>query len=256
MKFRHWIIGIVLVLLVASAIVGLVLTQNVGQPSGIQTSARSRGKKVAGATDLPAPETLVDVAPLQTARRVAALAASSDEQRLSDQAQKIADHEVDLAFYDALRTAGRQTPPNTPAIQDIFARKKAGEAAVNTDQELITQLTKKLAQAPDSQKENLQDQLDVAKAQLELDPDEVDDATEDLQRSGADPKAKIKRLQAEHEAGISGGPISPSPHAPATEEKYHVPTLLLVIHRGRPLRPGRVPIGQATEEEAREGAHH
>src|SRR5258708_32242478 len=102
MKLRHWIIGIVLVLLVASAIVGLVLKQNVGQPSGIQTSARARGKKVARATDLPSPETLVDVAPLQTARRVAALAACSDEQSLSDQAQKIADHADQLACYDPI----------------------------------------------------------------------------------------------------------------------------------------------------------
>src|SRR6195256_3586213 len=204
MKFRHWIIGIVLVLLVAAAIVGLVLTRNVGQPvQGIQTSSKSGGKKVAATSGLSSSEPLVNERPLQTARRVAALAGASDEQRLSDQAQKVADHEVDLAFYDALRTAGRQTPPNTPEIQDIFARKKAGEAAVSTDQEQIAELTKKLAQASDAQKENLQDQLDVAKAELELDQYEVDDAAEDLQRAGADPKAKVKRLQAEHEAGIS-----------------------------------------------------
>jgi small-conductance mechanosensitive channel len=249
MKLRQWIIGIVLVLLVASAIVGLVWTQNLGQPSqGTQTSAKSRGKKVAGATDLSSAEPLVDVSPLQMARRVAALAASSDEQRLSDQAQKIADHEVDLAFYDALRTAGRQTPPNTPEIQEIFARKKAGEAAVNTDQELITQLTKKLAQASDSQKENLQDQLDVAKAQLELDQYEVDDATEDLQRSGADPKAKIKRLQAEHEAGISGGPIPPSAQARAAEQNYQAHTLLSVFRAWRQLLQERMQIEEARQE--------
>src|SRR6266851_127087 len=249
MKLRHWIIGIVLVLLVASAIVGLVLTQNLGQPSqGIQRSTKSGGKKVASTTDSSSAESLVDVGPLQRARRVAALAASSDEQRLSDQAQKIADHEVDLAFYDALRTAGRQTPPNTPEIQDIFARKKAGEAAVSTDQELITQLTKKLAQASDAQKENLQDQLDVAKAQLELDQYEVDDAAEDLQRAGADPKAKIKRLQAEHEAGISGGPIPPSAQARATEQNYQAHTLLSVFRAWRQLRQERMQIEEARQE--------
>src|SRR5258708_31083257 len=249
MKLRQWIIGIVLVLLVASAIVGLVWTQNLGQPSqGTQTSAKSRGKKVAGATDLSSAEPLVDVSPLQTARRVAALAASSDEQRLSDQAQKIADHEVDLAFYDALRTAGRQTPPNTPEIQEIFARQKAGEAAVNTDQELITQLTKKLAQASASRKENLQDQLDVAKAQLELDQYEVDDAAEDLQRAGADPKAKIKRLQAEHEAGSSGSPIAPSAQARAAEQNYQAHTLLSVFRAWRQLRQERMQIEEARQE--------
>ena len=248
MKLRHWIIGIVLVLLVASAIVGLVLTQNVEPSQAAQRAAKSGGNKGAAPTESSSPEPQVDVAPLQTARRVAALAASSDEQRLSEQAQKVADHEVDLAFYDALRTAGRQTPPNTPEIQEIFSRKKAGEAAVNTDQELITQLTKKLAQAPDLQKENLQDQLDVAKAQLELDQYEVDDAAEDLQRAGADPKAKIKRLQAEHEAGISGGPIPPSAQGRATEQNYQAHTLLSVFRAWRRLRQERIQIEEAQRE--------
>src|SRR6266853_2518830 len=246
MKLRHWIIGIVLLLLVALAIVGLVLTQNQGQPAPVaQAAAKSRGKKVAAQPDLSPSQPLVDVSPLQTARRVAALAASPEEQRLSDQAQKVADHEVDLAFYDALRTAGRQTPPDTPEIQEIFARKTTADAAVSTDQELITQLTRKLAQAPDSQKENLQDQLDVAKAQLELDQYEVDDATEDLQRTGADPKAKIKRLQAEHEAGISGGPIPPSAQARATEQNYQAHTLLSVFRAWRQLRQERIQIEEA-----------
>jgi small-conductance mechanosensitive channel len=249
MKVRQWIIGIALVLLVASAIVGLVLTENAGQPAeGAQTTAKARGKKGPARSDLSSPEPVVDVAPLQTARRVAASAASADEQRLSDQAQKIADHEVDLAFYDALRTAGRQIPPNTSEIQEIFARKKTADAAVNTDQELITQLTRKLAQASESQKENLQDQLDVAKAQLELDQYEVDDAAEDLQRAGADPKAKIKRLQAEHEAGISGGPIPPSAASKTAEQNYQAHTLLSVFRAWHELRGERMQIEQARQE--------
>jgi small-conductance mechanosensitive channel len=261
MKFRHWIVGIVLVLLVALAIVGLVLTENVRQPSpGTQASANSRGQKVAVASVLSSTEPLVNERPLQTARRVAALAASSEEQRLSDEAQKVADHEVDLAFYDALRTAGRQIPANTPEIQEIFARKKAGEVAVSNDQELITQLTRKLAQASDAQKENLQDQLDVAKAQLELDQYEVDDAAEDLQRAGADPKAKIKRLQAEHEAGISGGFIPPSAEAKATEQNYQAHTLLSVFRAWRRLRQERMQIEEARQEAVAEiqnlSSHH
>jgi small-conductance mechanosensitive channel len=253
MKLRHWIIGMVLVMLVAAAIAGLVLTKNVAQPAqGIQTSSKLGGKKVAATSGLSSTEPLVNERPLQTARRVAALAGSSDEQRLSDQAQKVADHEVDLAFYDALRTAGRQTPPNTPEVQEIFARKKAGEAAVSTDQEQIAQLTRKLAQASDAQKENLQDQLDVAKAQLELDQYEVDDAAEDLQRAGADPKAKIKRLQAEHEAGISGGPIPPSAASKTAEQNYQAHTLLSVFRAWLELRRERMQIEQARQEAAAE----
>ena len=59
---------------------------------------------------------------------------------------------------------------------------------------------RKLAAAPEAQKENLQDQIDVAKAQMDLDQDEFDDAAEDLEQAGGDPQSKIKRLKAEHEA--------------------------------------------------------
>src|ERR1035437_9285827 len=48
---------------------------------------------------------LVDERPLPTARALAALAITPEEQRLAQEAARIADHEVDLAFADALRAA-------------------------------------------------------------------------------------------------------------------------------------------------------
>jgi small-conductance mechanosensitive channel len=46
----------------------------------------------------------------------------------------------------------------------------------------------------------LEDQIEVAKAQLELDKDELETASNDLAKAGGDPQAKIKRLKEAHEA--------------------------------------------------------
>ena len=57
---------------------------------------------------------LVDERPLPTARALAALAITPEEQRLAQEAVRIADHEVDLAFAVALRQAAEQRPAQDP----------------------------------------------------------------------------------------------------------------------------------------------
>src|SRR6202035_3219302 len=84
--------------------------------------------------------------------------------------------------------------------RQIADRKNKAAIAFKDDQENIAILTRKLASAPESQKENLQDQIEVAKAQADLDQDELDDASEDLEQAGGDPQSKLKRLKAEHDA--------------------------------------------------------
>ena len=88
-----------------------------------------------------------------------------------------------------------------PEAKQIDDRKAKAVDTFAADQQNIALLTSKLATAPAAQKDNLQDQIDVAKAQADLDQDELDDASEDLEQAGGDPQSKIKRLQAEHEAG-------------------------------------------------------
>ena len=62
-------------------------------------------------------------------------------------------------------------------------------------------LTQQFAGAGLAAKGALQDQLEVAKAQLELDSDEFDAAAEDLAKAGGDSQARIRRLKEAHEAG-------------------------------------------------------
>src|SRR5229473_1754429 len=251
MKVFHWITGITLVVLLALAITGLVLTRDLGQASGNAEGARKpqNGKVV---TANAASQTLVDQSPLQTARRLVALAVAPEEKNLSHQALKLADHELELAFYGAERNAGANLPPLTPQTKEIAARKAAAEAAVKMDEDIVADLTRKLAAAPQSQKENLEDQLEVAKGQLELDQYEVDDAAEDLASAGADPSARIRQLKAEHDASDKEPESAPSPAAISAEQNYQAHTLLHVFRAWRELHSKHFEIAAARQETAAE----
>jgi len=220
MKTRQWLIPFALVVLVALAIAGLMWTRDSGQPAAAATT--SDGKK---AKRSPAPLPLVDERPLRTARSLSTLADTAEEQQILHDALKVGDHEVDLAFSDALRRATDNPPQLTEESKQLLARKSQAAAAVSADQERVKELTKKLAAAPEAKKDNLQDQLDVAQAQLELDQDELDDATEDVERSGADPQAKIERLRAQHEASHAEM-LNPPPQGARADVNYQAGTLL------------------------------
>jgi small-conductance mechanosensitive channel len=255
MKVRQWIVGIVLLLLVASAIAGWVLTREIPAPT--EDSAANAGSN----RNLPgAKQSLVDERPVQTAKRMAALAATPDEQALAHEAVKVGDHEVDLAFFDALRTAQENPPPLSPEAKRLLERKNKAELALKEDQDGLNALTRKLAAAPESQKGNLQDQIDVAKAQTDLDQDEVDDVTEDLEQAGGDPQSKVKRLKDEHDASDRIADAAVSSAVDPHEYNYQAHTFLSVFRAWRALREKKWKLQAALEEtrakQARLGQRH
>jgi small-conductance mechanosensitive channel len=182
-KTRQMLITCGLLMLIIAAGVGLFLTRDSG--SAVVSTARRKP--------------LVDEGPVQTARRMAALAFTRDEYRLAQQALRLADHAVDLAFADAIRTATLHTGGTTPAAKQMFARVSRGEAQVKSDQELLDQLKKEAAKSQHAAPE-LQQQINLVQAQLELDQDELEDAKGDLLRSGADPLSRIQRQFARYQA--------------------------------------------------------
>jgi len=245
MKARHWITAIVLLLLVTAAVVGLVWTHEL--PPASDEATATPGHPLPG-RKAPAPQRqLVDVRPLQTAHFLAALAGTQEEQTLAHEAEKVADHEVDLAFYDALRRVQETPAKLSPEAKEIADRKAKAQQALKDDQENIKLLTRKLAAASESQKDNLQDQLDVAKAQLELDQDEFDDASEDLEQAGGDPESKIKRLQEQHEAGDHNSAAVGSAVNPH-EQDYTSRTLLAAARAWQALRDKKAQLEAALEE--------
>jgi len=247
MKLRHWITAIVLLLLVAASIVGMIWTRPRVQPAEADDGAKTPSKAFLAKNTPGAPRPLVDQRPLQTARRMAGLAATPEEQALAHQAEKVGDHEVDLAFFDALRTTEENPPKLSPEAREIADRKNRAALTLKEDQENIALLTRKLAAAPDSQKDNLQDQIEVAKAQADLDQDEFDDASDDLERAGGDPQSKIKRLKAEHDASDHSAAQSTSTLNPY-ELDYQAHTMLTVFRAWKALREKTTELEEARQE--------
>jgi small-conductance mechanosensitive channel len=134
-------------------------------------------------------------------RAMAALASGWDEQRYSRQALKLADHSVDVAFSYEMRQATEHPAPPTPESKKLFARADQAQAAVAEDQERIDRLQKQMATEKDGRaRDALQQRIDLTKAKLELDQDELETVKTDLIRSGADRLSRIQRQFNRHEA--------------------------------------------------------
>jgi small-conductance mechanosensitive channel len=238
MKFRQWITVLVLLVLIAGAIVGLFLTDN------SRSLAPVTRKNVAAQQS-----SAVDQKPLQTARRLATLASTPEEQELAHEALRLADYEVDLAFADALREATEHPPAPSPEQRGLSLRAAKAEGVVKNDQDDIARLTHQLASANGNTKENIQDQLDVLKAQLELDQDELDDAKEDLQRAGGDLQGKIQRLLEVHDAGHKdAASTSPAPAAErSADSDYQARNLAPLLRAWFALQAKRSLLAQARQ---------
>src|SRR5580700_9659493 len=244
MKSRQWLIALGLLALVLAAVVGSILTRDLG-PLAAPTAA--------GTTTEQAP--LVDERPLQTARAMAKLAAGADEHRFADQAAELADNEVDLDFHDALRDAANHPVPPSPQNRELFEHASQSEVDVKTDQDRVEQLKKELASASGAKQERAQEQLDVAQAQLELDQDEANDAKEDLIRSGADPGSLIQRQFDQHQAAEHGADEKPAAAAAADIQNinYQAGSLYAQFVAWRALRNKTLPLLEA-QNEARQTA--
>src|SRR3989442_9260124 len=186
MAWRHWTISAVLLLLVAATGIGYVMTRDSSRPSNTATSAQTP---------------LVDQTPLKTARQLAILAVTPDEQRLAQEAARLADHEVDLAFADAVREAAEHPVDLDPKFEEQRLRIQLAQATLTDEQSRLDQVRAKLASAKPNEKEGLQEQIDLLEAQEALDEDELEDARQDLIRAGGNPEGMMQRLREEHEAG-------------------------------------------------------
>jgi small-conductance mechanosensitive channel len=155
-----------------------------------------------------APESfgIVDQRPWQAARTLAALAVSAEELELAREAERLADHEVDQAFAQSLRQASGETRQLTGEALALQQRVTSLQQMVKEDQERVTALTPKSGPtaggAAGSSGPALPagDDLEVAKAQLGLDQDELADSMEDLARASGDHRTKIQQELTAREA--------------------------------------------------------
>ncbi len=142
----------------------------------------------------------IDESTLVTAQRLARLATTPEEAPFAQAAVQLADHELDLAFTGALRHLEAHPPVLSPAALEIQTRLTLTQQQLTSDAERVKHLTDALARAADAAKPGIQDQLDLAQAQQQLDQDEVGQANDDLLRAGGNEHQRIETMRQEHEA--------------------------------------------------------
>ena len=138
-----------------------------------------------------AQNTLVDQRPWQTIESLAPLAVSAEEQSLAREAERLADHEIDQAFAFALRDASFKTRTLTGDALAVQQKAKQLQDLVKEDHAHVDALTASLKQPNGSITDS--DDLDIAKAQLQLDSDELADANELLARVSGDQRSQIQQ---------------------------------------------------------------
>jgi small-conductance mechanosensitive channel len=181
--------AVVLVALLAASVYGLLRT---GQAPGTPVA----GRPTNGAAAAQAP--LVDQSPLLTAQRLAKMPTSTEEQPFAQEALRLADHQMDLAYAAAERDAEQHPPVLSAQAKEIQARLKEAEDSLDADNALVARLTAEDAKATGSKKDALDDQLVVATAHQQEHQDEVDNARAELQRAGGDSKSRIEAMSQEH----------------------------------------------------------
>jgi small-conductance mechanosensitive channel/predicted nucleic acid-binding protein len=151
----------------------------------------------------------VNLQQFRDAQALSQLATTPEEQDLARDVLRKADHEVDFAFAAALYAASSQPVPSTPEIKAILDRITKGEQEAAELSVNVSHLTQLLAHARENEKEDLTQELDLAKSRQELSEDELADAHEDLERAGGDPQSRIQRMVDEYNASeqSSGGQL-------------------------------------------------
>ena len=199
MKFWRRLSVLIPAAVLLVSLVGIFLTRGVMANLPFLKSRQSR----ANAGDL------VDQRPWQTAQALASAAVSTEEHEYAREALRLSDHEVDQAFAQALRQASTQTKPLNAQGQALQQRVAALGVTVQEDQAQFDRLTAALKAVPAAGSARrgapaapvvTSDAVDVAKAQLQLDTDELADANEDLARMSGDKRGQIQQELTDRDA--------------------------------------------------------
>jgi small-conductance mechanosensitive channel len=193
MKTIHTIAAILLIVLLVIVSYGILRTQ---PPAVTLPKASTTSTEAASSANQPS----VDQTPLKTAQQLATLITLPEERPHAQEALRLADHEVDVAFAATLRDVAQHPPVLSEEAKRVQARLQKAEKSLAADEALLKQLNGAVAKATGNAKDSLEDQIDIAEAQQELDQDEVDDAKQDLIRAGGDPQDRIQTMVKEHEA--------------------------------------------------------
>jgi small-conductance mechanosensitive channel len=194
------------------------------------------------------PHGVVDQRPWQTAATLAALAQSAEERELAREAERLADHEVDQAFSQSLREASLAKPNLSGKALALQQRVTDLQETIKNDQARIASLSAGAGTRPAGAVSNGSD-LEIAKAQLGLDQNELTDSIEDLARESGDQRVKLQQELAARQAAMKEYRDSTSKDdgrtAVASAEQYK--TLAQQLATWRSLRNRKQLIAQAKQ---------
>src|SRR5205809_7664590 len=125
MKASEKLILAGLVILVGAAIASLILTRS--SPD----SEAGGGRRTPSADRQPG----IDKGTFETAQKLSGLAVTAEEEQLAREALRVADHEADLAFADALRIANEEPGPQSEESRAIKDRIQQTEAQIKAREE-------------------------------------------------------------------------------------------------------------------------
>ena len=162
---------------------------------------------LAGQSRNAAAKSLVDLRPWLTAQTLAAMAVTTEEKEYARDAERLADHEVDQAFATALRQANLHAEHRalTTDTLPLAERVQQLQQTVAQDKAEVQRLAAQGKEQGNSVKESDEsdDDLAIAKAQLALDSDQLDDAQDDLDRATGDTRTQIQTELAAHESAMT-----------------------------------------------------
>ncbi len=194
------------------------------------------------------PPGVVDQRPWQTAATLAALAQSAEEKELAREAERLADHEVDQAFSQSLRQASLVKPNLSGKALALQQRVTELQETIKNDQARIASLSASAGTKPAGAVSNGSD-LEIAKAQLGLDQNELADSIDDLARESGDQRVKLQQELAARQAAVKLYRDSASKDdaqtAVASAEQYR--TLAQQLSTWRSLRDRKQLIVQAEQ---------
>src|SRR5262245_59697967 len=195
MNRARMVIVLLLLLVLAVALTGAFLTR------GVMAHLPFLQAKKGNWTGAYVARGIVDQRPWQTAATLAPLAQSAEERELAREAERLADHEVDQAFSQSLRQASLEKPILSGKALALQQRVTELHETIKSDEARIASLSARKGPRPAGAISNDND-LEIAKAQLGLDQNELDDAVEDLARESGDQRVKLQQELAERQAAM------------------------------------------------------
>jgi len=170
---------------------GILLLLIVAVVAGMEWTASSDQPLVPVPKKADAKPLLVNQQPLEMAQRFTKYVGSREEDEFAQEAIRLADHELDLAFNTALRQAQQNPTAETPQARELRKHVRDLQDEIKSDQAEIKKLQS--AGADD-------DDIELKQAELGLHQEELDDAKSDLDRTGEDAESRVQKMLAAHEA--------------------------------------------------------